>query len=306
VSEHPDARISALARRQLGIVHIDQLRRLGLTRDQIRGRVARGSLHPLHRGVYAVGHGAVSQEARWLAAVLAFGPGAVLSHTSAGARLEIGSFSADGRIHVSGNLDRKNRAGIVLHNVRLAPAERGRSGPIPITSPARTLLDMAGMLPPHRVQRAVHEAEVRRLCSPPELREILALHPGARGARRLRAVVEMGGGNDRPTRSELEDRFLRLLRRHEVRLPQTNQRIDTGAVAFEVDCLWMPEGLVVELDGALFHGTAIAKERDANKDRALTAVGLAVIHVTWNAVVRDGAAVARDVARALKLRRDGR
>lgn len=258
-----------------------QLLELGLSRGQIQLRIERGLLRPLFVGVYAVGHGATTREARWLAGVLATGGGGVLGHLCAGEHLGILRPRPSAVVHVISPRGMHGRRGLVVHRNALLTHEWILRDCIPVTSPERTLLDLAASLQPHQLQRAVHEAEVQRLCQPAGLREMLELHPGARGSKPLREILDMAGGRALPTRSELEDRYLRFLVDRSHRLPQTNVYLNTPRGRFEVDCYWPDARLVVELDGARYHQTEIAKARDGAKDRALAALGLRVMHVTW-------------------------
>jgi hypothetical protein len=163
-----DAAIAALAKRQHGIVARGQLTDLGLGRGAIEHRVRCGRLHPLHRGVYAVGHRALRREAWWLATVLAAGPGAALSYRSA-AELWGMRYGSRARVEVSVPRHRRSTARIEVHVVEMQPDEVTVHDGIPVTTPARTLLDLAAVVPPQHLKAAFEEAEVRRLTSPTSL-----------------------------------------------------------------------------------------------------------------------------------------
>lgn len=157
-----DREVAELALRQHGVVARRQLARLGMTRSEIGHRVSCGSLHVLRRGVYAVGHRGVSREGRWIAALLAVGDDAVLSHRSAAALWGI-RHTSRGRIDVTAPRALPQRAGIQLHRTELAPDEVTAERLVMVTTPARTLVDLAAVLPPHELERALNEAEILRL-----------------------------------------------------------------------------------------------------------------------------------------------
>jgi len=181
-SRSDDAAIASLAAAQHGVVAREQLAALGLGRGVIDSRVSRGRLHPVHRGVYAVGHPRLSRHGHWLAAVLASGPGAVLSHRSAAALWGIRD-TARADIEVIVARQRRRRRGIQPHHIVLPSDEVTIERGIPVTTPARTLLDLAEQLAPQRLERAVHEAEYRRLTTPLPLDALLTRHQGRRGQR---------------------------------------------------------------------------------------------------------------------------
>jgi hypothetical protein len=183
-----DRTIGEMAGRQHGVVGRWQLDRAGIRRDAIEGRIARRVLHRLHQGVYAVGHRALTVEARWMAAVLACGPGAMLSHRSAGQLWRIVP-----RAGIAPEVTRpgrfRQRAGIVCHRSAIPSDETAEILGIPVTSVARTQFDLAGMLTKRQLERALHEAEVRRLTDRLSLPDLLARYPRRRGAANLRALL---------------------------------------------------------------------------------------------------------------------
>ncbi len=292
-----------MAARQFGVVSRRQALAAGFTRHGIQHALARGRLHRLHRGVYAVGHPGIVEAGRWMAAVLAGGVMAVLSHRSAAVlwRLRHETFGF-AEITVPGS--RGPRAGLVLHRSQLAADEISIVEGIPVTAPARTLLDLAAVVPARELQQAAAEAEVLRLADASSLARILRRHPGARGAAALRAIVDRAVGPPGITRSELENRFLRFLVRRRLPPPATNVRLRAGGRWFEADCVWAEARLVVELDGAAAHHTAAAFERDRARDRALQAAGWRVVRITWrqlhdtpDQLARELRALLRDVRR---------
>ena len=290
-------RMIALATGQHGVVSRGQLLGAGFTSGDVRGHVRAGRLRSLHRGVYLLGQlvGALEPErAREMAAVLACGPGAVVSHTSAA--LLWGLLKIRDEIHVTvPRAARRRRPGICVHRAcALTAGETTRLEGIPVTTPARTLRDLSTVVGAPEVSRAAARAERRGLVAPGELTAILALHRGRPGARRLRFAI---GGEAGPafTRSEAEDRFLALIRSGGLPAPETNVVI----ARHEVDFLWRAEGLAVEVDGFAYHGSRRSFEHDRRRDAELAAAGIRVIRVTWRQLVEEPAAVLVRVAQAL-------
>jgi very-short-patch-repair endonuclease len=282
----------ALAERQHGVVSREQLRAFGLSDTAIRGWIGRGLLHRMHRGVYAVGHCALPMEGRMLAAVLACGPGAALSHRSAAALWGLRA-TAQRRIDVTAVADGGRRdPAIAQHRARTLEAtdltaHRG----VPVTTVARTLVDLAGVVPAAAVERALAQAEVLRLYDHAAVCEVLERSNGRRGAQALRAAM---GTPIAFTRSELESRMLALCRRH--RLPPP--RVNAVVCGHEVDFLWPAARLIVETDGHRFHGTRRAFEQDRRRDAELLVAGYRVVRITYRRLMTEPDAVA-DTIRAL-------
>jgi len=286
-----DAAIGGLATQQHGVVSRAQLLRLGLGRGAIERRLRRGRLHLVHRGVYAVGHTALKPEARWVAAVLAAGPGAVLSHRTAGAHWGVLS-SVQVEVTAAREVE---RAGMVVHFARLPPDEITAIDGIPVTTVPRTLLDLAAVLRPARVERAVNEAEYLRLTDPLSLCDLLTRYPRRKGSATIRAILEAGrAGSDRQ-RSELESAFVEFLDEHGLPRPAMNQHVEAGGTLYECDCVWRDARLVVELDSRSAHDTTAGFERDRARDRALAVAEWRVVRVTWRALHEDPAGLAADL-----------
>src|SRR5207302_645130 len=267
---------------QHGVVAHRQLVELGLGRKAIQYRLAAGRLHRLHLGVYAVGHPRVTGPGRWMAAVLACGDGALLSHRSAGALWGIGS-GAGSRVDVTAiGRSRRGHPGITLHQVRgLHPDDRARRDGVPVTSLARTILDLAEVLNRSQLARAFEEAERLQLLDVRAIRRLCERSAGRRG---LGPLGNLLSNHMRPlpeTRSELERLFVDLCRAAALPPPALN----VSVAGFEVDAVWQDRGLVVELDGFAFHRTRAAFERDRARDATLQLAGYRVLRLTARRLV---------------------
>ncbi len=271
--------LQAQAAREKGLITYEQLRALGFSDAAIARLVALGRLHRIHRGVYAVGRRELSREGVFLAAVLALGAGAVLSHFAAAALWDCWT----GRTSpVDVTVPRKARAreGIRAHAVAELPAtattiHRG----IPITTPAHTILDLAGSMYSDRAfRRVVHEALVRKLVDLAALRaEIDRAGPRCRGIPRVRAEIADGA---KPTRSGLEDDMVDMLRRHDVPSFETNVHVPGTPDWVEVDLLFGAHRVVIEVDGEHWHSTPFRRELDTYKQSLVEAAGHRVIRLT--------------------------
>jgi very-short-patch-repair endonuclease/predicted transcriptional regulator of viral defense system len=300
-SHQVDGAIAAVAEHQHGVVARGQLADMGIGRRAIGHRMQSGRLHPLHRGVYAVGHRVLSREGRWMAAVLAAGQGAVLSHRSAAALWGLRA-TARGRVEVTVPRKLGSRPAIEVHVSRLADDEIIVLRGIPVTTPPRTLLDLAAVLSARQIERALNEAEVLRLADPTSLGDLLERHPHRPGAGKIRKLLEAHDIGATITRSELEDRFLQFLDEAVLPRPEVNANIQTTTGWIEADCLWRTHHLIAELDGHASHATTAGFERDRARDRALQAKGWSVIRITWRQLHEEPAAVARDLKRLLRAR----
>jgi very-short-patch-repair endonuclease len=281
-----DAAIARLAANQHGVVTTAQLMRAGLSTGRISERAAVGRLHPIHRGVYAVGHPTLSEKGRWMAAVLACGGNAVLSHTSAaelwGIRRRVRRLSEAGQdaglgpahVTVPSTAGKRKRRGIALHrSTPLTARHSTRLDGIPVTTPARTLSDLGPLLSPAQFSAALREAEF------------------------LRLPIGDQPESDGP-RTELESCMLALCRRH--RLPQPE--VNVGISRYEVDFLWPDERLIVEVDGWDSHRIRSAFEEDRARDVRLAVLGHEVVRFTWRQLMRDQPAVAKTIRTLLRTR----
>ncbi|MDX6648638.1 MAG: hypothetical protein QOJ97_589 [Solirubrobacteraceae bacterium] len=294
-----DLEILALAEAQHGLVSRVQLLRLGLGRRALQYRLRTGRLVAVRRGVYAVGHRPATLAARWMAAVLAVGEDAVLSHRSAAALLGL-RMTARAQIDVTVPRRLHASPGIHLHRTALAPDETTRHDGIPATTAARTLLDLAATLDRHRLKRTLEQAEMLRLTDQTSLQTLTTRHAHRPGTPALTQLLEAGALDQAPTRSELEDRFLAFLDAHRLPRPTTNATIRTGQSTIEVDFLWPQARLIAELDGHTFHGHRQAFERDRLRDRRLQTEGWRVIRITWRQLHREPEALAADLRLLLR------
>jgi very-short-patch-repair endonuclease len=284
----------ALAREQHGVVSRSDLLGLGFSAKAIRHRVESGRLRPLWRGVYAVGWTPLTPEGRWMAAVLACGDGAALSHRSAAALWGIGR--EDRVIEMTTKRRGKiRRAGIRVHR-RPAMPERSivRCHGIPVTSPVQTLIDLTTVEKIGRVERAVNEADKLDLIDPEALRDALDGFVGVPGAKALRAMLDRH--TFRLSDSELEVRFRPLASAAGLALPLSKHWV----LGYEVD-FWFPaHRLVVETDGLRYHRTPSQQARAARRDQKHTAAGLRVVRFTHWQIVHEQAEVI-DVLRRIRL-----
>jgi very-short-patch-repair endonuclease len=271
-SAKPDLIVARIAARQHGVVSVRQLRDAGLSRDAMSTRVRGGRLHPVHRGVYAVGHAGLTFGGKCMAAALACGVNAVVSHRSAAALWELLPPSG-GPIHVSVPTDagRKRRSGLCIHRRPALPLDcMIRRHGIPVTTPAQTIADLRRSVPAAQLRRAIRQAEVLG----------------------MRTGIEQAGER---TRSELEHLFLRLCERHGLPRPEVNVRIGPRLVDF----LWRDRRLVVETDGYRYHRGRAAFEEDRERDLELRSLGYDVLRFTHRQVTEDPGRVAGMLASAL-------
>lgn len=231
-----------------------------------------------------------------MAATLALGPGAVISHRSAAG---LWGLTAGSGVVIEVTLPRnaRNRSHIVVRRSFVPPDERGVVEGIPVTSVPRTILDLAAVGSRRQVERALHEAEVRRLDDALSVVDLLRRYPRRPGSALLREVLARRGAG--ATINDFEDDFSALLERHGLPLPRFNPDLLVRDRIVKPDCLWEAERLIVELDGREVHGTAQSFEEDRERDRLLLLNGWRVIRVTWRQLHEQDAAIAADVRRAL-------
>lgn len=264
-----------------GVATRRRLLAAGLSRAEIESRLRTGALLRVHRGVYRVGHRSPSIEAEYLAAVLACGDRAMLSGRAAGHLLGL-LRGAPARPEVTSPTQRRV-AGVTTHRARgeMRPDRTVHRG-IPVTTVARTLVDLATALSPSDLARACHEAEVRHGTRPDQVEAVLARRPNSRGATSLRSVLR---GDTRVTLSRLESRFLERLAAARLPLPSTN-RVAGGR---RVDCRWPERRLTVEVDGFRYHRSRHAWEQDRRREREAHARGDDFRRFTYGDVCEDPA-----------------
>lgn len=245
---------------------------LGFTGHAIDHRIAKGRLHPLWRGVYAVGRPEVTKYGRWMAAVLACGLGAALSHESAAALWGIRRFFL-GEIELSvGPRKTSRRRGLWLHR-RTAVLTTVHHA-IPVTTPIQTIVDLAARLSPNEIEAAISEADKLDLTDPEELRSALDSMGPAPGVGRLREVLDRRTFT--LTDSELERRFKPIARRAGLALPATRTRVN----GLRPDFFFSGLGLVVETDGLRYHRTPAQQTADRVRDQTYVAAGLTPLRFT--------------------------
>jgi very-short-patch-repair endonuclease len=264
----PDLLVGLIASRQHGVISVAQILGTGMSRDAIKWRVAAGRFHRIHRGVYAVGHEALSNEGRWMAAVLACGDGAALSHRSAAELWGLLEPRERAWVHVTvpTSAGRRKQRGIHLHRSPLLQSGTltTKRREIRVTTPARTIADLKRTAPGHEVRRAIRQAEIRGL--------------------RL----------DHPTdgtRSNLERLFLRICARHRIPEPEVNVKLDP----YTVDFLWPEAKLAVEVDSWIYHRGRQAFREDRARDQYLRRRGYRVARYSDHLLETDPAGVAADI-----------
>jgi very-short-patch-repair endonuclease len=269
-----------------------------LSAGEIEGGVTAGWLVRLHKGVYAVGHTALTHRSHLIAAVYACGPKALASHRAAG---ELWGILPGGQpIEVTTPRSRTKHGGILVHRSRhIAPEDRATIDAIPVTSLARTLVDLADVVPEKRLADAVHEAEVKRLFDLREIERVLDSLPGRKGRHKLRRVLAAYNDVQPFTRNRAERLVLNMCAKHGLPTPQVNNSI----AGYEVDFLWPEANLALEFDGAATHLTRRAFQADRARDRALAAQGIHVVRATWRDLREGEAALAHEVRAIIAIRR---
>ena len=286
-----EAKLAELAARSHGVVTRAELLRAGITDRELRRRVAKGTLVPVHRGVYRVGHAAPSLEARYLAAVKACGEGSLLCGRAAAHLLRLLKRSPS-LPEVLTATQRRPR-GVIAHRVRrMDPRDEAKWRGVPVTHAPRTLVDLAAVLDPPDLARAFHEAAVKHHVKPDAVERILARRHNWTGARNLRRVI---WGDEPVSLSRLESSFIEVLRRARLPLPETNQQVD----GHYIDCRWPKDRLTVELDSYRYHGTQHAWEQDLDREREARARGDEFRRYTWLDVDEEPEAMVADLRRLL-------
>jgi very-short-patch-repair endonuclease len=280
-----EQRIIALADRQHGLLTRAQLKELGLGASGIDARLNAGRLHSVHRGVFVLGRPDLPKHGRWMAAVLACGEDALLSHRSSTALHELLSVGS-GPIDVTvPNRSARSRRGIRVHRpVSVHHSERVEVEGIPCTSVARTLLDLAAVVPVAVLETACNRAEMRNVLDMATMGRVLERSRGRPGVKALRSVLQIDLGEG-VTKTELERRFLALCRRAALPSPSVNAWIPLPGEEMQFDFVWHRERVVVEVDGWDTHRTRRAFQEDRRRDRLLRLAGWERLRFTWHDVV---------------------
>jgi len=286
-----------VAARQLALITVAQLHVAGVGRGGVRRRRENRSLHPMYRGVYLVGNPIPLPGAVELGAVLACGQRTMVSHRSAASLF--GLATAPDGVDVT-VVDRRcrTRHGLRVHHVEdLDRRDRGQRNGIPVTAPARTLIDFAATATPDETERAIAEAFAVELVTEPKLNAALERAPGRAGVAMVKAILGQPGGPSR-TRSGGERAMLRLIRAARLPPPRTNYPV----AGYSADFCWPDERLIVEVDGYDFHSNRAAVERDHRRDIAHKDAGYEVLRFTAQQLKDDPVYVATVIARALDRR----
>jgi hypothetical protein len=285
-----DKAITALGVVQHGVFSLAQLQALGLSGNAVRLRKSRSRLHRIHQGVYSlVPRELLTRRGHWMAAVLACGPGAVLSHRNAAALHGLrDTWQRRIEVTVPGRAGRK-RAGIHIHYAtNLEPPDVTLVDNIPCTSVARTLFDLAEVIDRRPLERVFDQSEILELFDLRAIEDQMARNPTRAGAAIVGQLLQEHYIGSTPTWSELEEAFHALCRRYRVPPAEVNKWLDLkdGEPMIRADFLWRPQRVIVETDGAGFHGTQEAKQRDPRRDQRATVAGWRPIRTTWRQVMR--------------------
>lgn len=289
--------IAHTAARQFGNVKRVQLLELGLSADAINRWVKAGRLYRVHRGVYSVGRPPVTPLERAMASVLACGARAVLSHGSALSLWGIWK-RWDTPFHVTIAGDRRLK-GIRIHRVRcLDRREITRQQGIPVTTLARAVLDCAPSMRPRSLNRAINDGRLAHHLPVEALLDVVAGHPSHPGSRLIKAALGVSAA-DRPTRSQFEDGFPAYCERFGLPIP----RMNTIVCGHEVDALFEPEKVIVELDGWSFHSSRASFESDRSRDADTLAAGFVTVRITGDRYRREPRKLAERLHEILASRR---
>lgn len=290
-----DRGLGEIARRQHGVVARRQVEEAGLSGKTIDRWARKGRLHRVHPGVYALGHDAITMRGRWMAAVLASGSGAVLSHRSATALWGIWG-SGTGETHVIVPRHTGSHRSIRRHFGALSSDEVTTRDGIPVTSAARSVLDLAADKGEAAAESALREMEYLGIYGPLSIPALLDRHPHHKGTSLVRTCLDRlradPGGR---IRSPLEELFLPFLDAHHIPRPRLNAWLAVGEDRFQVDCLWPDARLIGELDGFASHGTKRAFGGDRRRDRRLLAASYRVVRITAAQLRSEPSALAVDL-----------
>lgn len=288
-----------LALRQHGVVASRQLPSIGFGPEMVRGMVELCQLVPIRRDVYAAGHAHLSRRGRWMAAVLACGNHALLSHESAACLWGLGGDRPLVDVNAGGGRQGQlRREGVRLHRCKMDPEDRTVEARIQVTTVARTLFDCAEVVDAQRLRGFWEEADRLKLL---ELAAVERICERGRGRRALRPIRLLLAEARAPstTRSPLEDRFRAFCEAHRIPLPATNVLV----LGHEVDVLWPEERLIAELDSWEFHGHRAAFNRDRARDSARLVAGYRTIRVTHDRLDGEAATLLAELRSLLDIHR---
>jgi hypothetical protein len=281
------------------VIALAQLVKLGLSASAVRSRVERGYLHPIHRGVYAVGHANLTAKGRRMAAVLAYGR-AALSHTTAAAHIGLLN-SSSGLIHVTTSGRGKSRAGIKAHSgATLLERDVVLIGNIPTTNWARTVLDIAPSVSRRALERAFDRSMTLELFDLRVLEDVLARANGRPGVPLIEQVLAEHEIGTTETRTDFEEILFSIVDAAGIRRPICDYAIEAGEeVPLTVDFVWIPERVVVEFESLRWHSNPIAQARDKRRYRSLSLAGWKSLPVSEKDI-SDPARIARELTAALE------
>jgi Protein of unknown function (DUF559) len=281
-----EAAISALCLAQNGVFGLDQLVDLGLSPSAVRSRLAAGRLHRIHKTVYSlVPKALLKREGLYMAAVLACGAGALLSHRSAAVVHQLRDW---GYTRIEVTVPRRSaraHPGVAVHrSTTLTAKDVTVVNTIPVTSLHRTLLDLADVVDQRQLERAFDQAEILQALDLNKINDQLARNPTRPGAKKVRRVLSEHYIGKTPTWSENEEALLAITRSLGLPDPDVNQFIvlPDGGPAIRVDFVWRDQKVVVEADSEKWHGSRQRRETDRRRDQRLVAAGWTVIRTTWS------------------------
>jgi very-short-patch-repair endonuclease len=287
------------------VIAFAQLLALGFSASQIHKWVASGRLYRVHRGVYSIAPPELlTRKGRYMAAVLACGPAAALSHRSAADLHELRATDRSKIDVIVPGEHKRIVQGADVHRSRTLTTDGViEVNRIPCTTLARTLLDLAGVVGRRPLERAIEQAEIREILDHADLNRQLERNQNTRAACRLRAVLADQDDRSAPTESELEERFLAVCRASGLPLPERQAYINLhdGEPPLRVDFVWRAQKLIVETDGGRYHRTRRAFESDRRKDQRLTLAGWRVLRITWRQLRDEPERIVTLIAEALRL-----
>jgi predicted transcriptional regulator of viral defense system len=303
--QREEAVVGRLAGAQNGVVTLEQLEALGFSRRTVQQRERSGRLHRVHQSVYSLTPGVMTERGKFMAAVLACGPGAVLSHRTAAYFWGLVD-SWEMPIDVTApNRRGRSPKGVAAHrDGSLQPIDTTTRYGVPCTDVARTILDFAAVAPEWEVRKVVAQAEVLQILDKPKLRALLKRSRRRRGVARLRLILDSIHPQTKRTRSELERLFLEMCAKREVPEPEVNIWLPApNGKRYQADFLWREARLIVEADSRRFHDTDSAFVDDRKRQQQLELAGWRVSRCTWEEVEREPRRLALTVRGLLAVHR---